>query len=112
MGRRFRLPPFVVAAAMFGLMAVLATLQYKWLGQISDAERERTGAMLNTRAAAFAADFDRELTRAYLLFQVDGGGEQTSTASRLSARYERWQATARFPRSIGSIYVISSSDGD
>ena len=62
---------FAIAGALLGLIVLLATLQYRWLGQISGAERERMTATLNTRAAAFAQDFDRELTRAYLLFQLD-----------------------------------------
>lgn len=98
---------FVVAAAMFGLIVLLATLQYKWLGQISAAERDRMRATLDTRATGFAHDFDRELTRAYLLFQADGPGEAPDSAARLSARSERWQATSRFPRMIGAIYVVS-----
>lgn len=102
---------FVVAAAMFGLMAVLATLQYRWLGQVRRAERERMGAMLNTRASAFAQDFDRELARAYLLFQTDGAPDAGSSAARLAARYDRWHATSRFPRLIGSIYLIEAADG-
>jgi two-component system, OmpR family, sensor histidine kinase SenX3 len=107
MGRRFRLPMFAVAAAMLGLIAVLATLQYKWLGQISAAERERMRATLNTRATGFAHDFDRELTRAYLLFQVDAAGDPDG-AARVSARYDRWHATARFPRMIGGIYLVTA----
>jgi signal transduction histidine kinase len=98
---------FSVAAAMFGLIVLLATLQYRWLGQISAAERDRMRATLNTRATGFAHDFDRELTRAYLLFQADGPGEAANAGARLSARYDRWQATARFPRMIGAIYVVS-----
>ena len=62
---------FVVAAALLGLIVLLATLQYQWLGQVSAAERERMKANLATRATAFAQDFDREVTRAYLTFQVD-----------------------------------------
>ena len=45
---------FVVAAALLGLIALLATLQYRWLGRISDAERESRKTTLNARAAAFA----------------------------------------------------------
>ena len=67
------------------------------------------GATLNTRASAFAQDFDRELTRAYLLFQVDGGHDQEGTAARLAARHDRWQATARFPRMISGLYVVTTS---
>ena len=68
---RFRLPLFVVAGALLGLIVLLATLQYRWLGQISDAERDRMRASLGTRTTEFAQEFDREITRAYLLFQVE-----------------------------------------
>jgi signal transduction histidine kinase len=94
---------FVVALALLGLIALLATLQYKWLGRISDAEREHMRATLNTRASGFAQDFDGELTRAYLLFQVDPQSD-LSLESRIALRYDRWQSTARYPRMIQEIY--------
>jgi two-component system, OmpR family, sensor histidine kinase SenX3 len=105
MGVRFRLPMFVVAAALLGLIALLATLQYKWLGRISDAEREGMKATLNARASAFAQDFDSELTRAYLLFQVEPMQAGGNLAERVAARYDRWLATARYPRLIKEVYL-------
>src|SRR3954468_20018382 len=103
-GRR-RLPMFAVAVALLGLIALLATLQYRWLGRISDAERDHMRATLNTRASGFAQDFDGELTRAYLLFQLDP--EATgSLESRIALRYDRWQSTARYPRMIKDIYSV------
>ena len=71
---------FAIAGALLGLILLLATLQYQWLGQISGAERERMTATLNTRASAFGEDFDRELTRAYLLFQLDPMQQDQSAA--------------------------------
>ena len=43
--------------ALLGLIALLATLQYKWLGRISDAEREHMRATLNTRASELTRGF-------------------------------------------------------
>ena len=108
-------PMFVIATALLALMAVLATLQYRWLGRISDAERERMTATLNARAAAVAEDFDRELTLAYMLFQfepllADPNAPVESLPVRLSARYDRWQASARYPRLISGWYVASRQD--
>jgi signal transduction histidine kinase len=111
MRRDFRVPMFVIAGALLGLILLLATLQYKWLGQISGADRDRMTSILNTRASAFAQDFDRELTRAYLLFQLDPMQPDQGDAAAIVARYDRWQATARFPRMIKDVYLVSSPQG-
>ena len=107
---RFRLPMFLVAAALLGLIAVLATLQYRWLGRISDAERERMTANLGAHAIAFAQEFDRELTRAYLTFQLEPAHEAGNSAARLAARHERWVATSRYPRLIKEIFIAARAD--
>ena len=106
MRRPFRVPMAVIAGALLGLIALLATLQYRWLGQISGAERERMKATLHTRATAYAQDVDRELTRAYLLFQLDSLQPEQGAAAAVAARYDRWLATARFPRMVKGVYVI------
>lgn len=98
-----------VVLVVTALMALLATLQYRWLGQISEAEQERMRATLGTGASELAQDLDRELTRAYLLFQVEPGPDQ-EISTRLSERYERWQATSGFPRLVKNIYVLSGEE--
>ena len=116
MWRRFRPPLALVAAALLGLIALLAVLQYRWLGQISDAERTQRRTTLAAGALEFAQDFDREITRAYLLFQADTPLEHMSSeqdlAGRFAARYDRWQATARFPRLVSEFYSFSQDDRD
>lgn len=102
---------FVVALALLGLIVLLATLQYTWLGRISDAEREGMRSALNTHATGFARDFDAELTRAYLLFQMDPQATE-NLAARVSMRYDRWQATARYPRLVKEVYVSGPAAGD
>jgi signal transduction histidine kinase len=107
-----RVPMFAIAGALLGLILLLATLQYRWLGQISGAERERMTANLNTRAAAFSQDFDRELTLAYLLFQLDPMEPDQSAATGIVTRYDRWQATARYPRMIKDVFLVPAVDAD
>ena len=102
---------FVVPIALLALIALLASLQYKWLGRISDAEREGMRTALNTRAAGFARDFDAELTRAYLLFQVEPQAPE-DLATRMAMRYDRWQATARYPRMLKAVYVVAPQAGE
>jgi two-component system sensor histidine kinase SenX3 len=106
MRRQFRLPMVVIAGALLGLIALLATLQYRWLGQISGAERERMRATLHARATTYAQDVDRELTRAFLLFQLEAIQPEQGTAAGIGARFDRWQATARFPRMVKDVYLV------
>ena len=110
MRRQLRVPMAVIAGGLLGLIALLATLQYRWLGQISGAERERMKATLHARATAYAEDVDRELTRAYLLFQLDALHAEEGAAAAVAARYDRWLATSRFPRMVKDVYIIPAQN--
>lgn len=98
-------PLFFLAAALLGLLVLLASLQYVWLGRISQAERDRLQATLSLRTAEFAQDFDRELTRAYLLFQTDPMPTEANPSARFAERYDRWLATSTYPRLLKEFYV-------
>ena len=102
----------VIAGALLGLIALLATLQYRWLGQISGAERDRMTATLNTRATAFGQDLDREMTRAFLLFQLGSMPHDQGNVGELGDRFDRWQATARFPRMIKDVYLLTAPEAE
>jgi signal transduction histidine kinase len=108
---RWRPPLFLIAVLLLAAIGVLAALQYRWVGQISEAERDRVRAAAAAGAAQFAQDFDRELTRAYLLFQGDPlAAANDRREVELGLRYDRWQATAQFPRLISDYYVFSHDE--
>ena len=102
-----RPPLFVLAIGLLGLILLLATLQYVWLGRISEADRERQRATLVSRTAEFAQDFDREVTRAYLLFQTEPPSQDRDVASSIATRYDRWNATSAFPKILKDFYTAS-----
>ena len=94
---------------MLASLPVLAWVQYRWLGQVSDAERERMQANVRRSLDHFREDFDRDLTRAFLHFRVD----QSINRSELSARYatllDDWKATSPDPKLIKDLYWVDSS---
>ena len=98
-------PLFSLAIALLGLLILLASWQYVWLGRISEAERERLQSTLSLRTADFAQDFDRELTRAYLLFQTEPIPTEMNPSARFAERYDRWLATSTYPRLLKEFYV-------
>ncbi len=100
---------FLLVAVMLGLLALLATLQYRWLGQVSQGERERMQASLRTGAARFSQDFNREILRAYLNFQVDAASLKQKNAEDFAERFERWNKSAPYPQLVSEIFVAERS---
>ena len=56
--------PIFLVFGLLGLLVLLATLQYQWLGQISEGEGERLKARLESDTKRFAEDFNREIQSA------------------------------------------------
>jgi hypothetical protein len=57
----------LVTAALLVLLPALAVLQYRWVGQVSAAERDRMERNLRVGAYQFRQAFDGELWRASAL---------------------------------------------
>jgi signal transduction histidine kinase len=97
----------LAAALLLVLLATLATLQYRWLGEVSQAERERMRASLQTRAAEFTQAFDAELTRMYVAFRVDGDALDTDAAAAIGTAYSRWQSsTSTTAALVRAVYLV------
>jgi signal transduction histidine kinase len=95
-------------SALVLLMAVLAFFQYKWLGQVSEAEDSRMRRTLHQRAYEFADDFDRELGRAYQTLQIDNDTLASSNWEVFARRVDSWQTAAKFPQMLRNIYIAQS----
>jgi len=94
----------LVPAALVGLVAWLAALEYRWLDQVSQADREQRRASLDERAQEFADDFDRELSRLYVFLQTASRSVETGADAAFAKRYDAWRETARDPQMLRAIY--------
>ena len=102
-GARF-LPP-AVAVLLLLLLAALATLQYRWIGRVSDLERHRMREILLSAGSRFTEDFDRELTRAFLVFHPEPSDNVEEGLKRVPREYERWREDAPWPDLIQAVYA-------
>lgn len=101
-----------LVAAMLLLLPLLAVLQYRWLGEVSQAERERMQANLRVSAEKLCADFDRELTNIYVQFQSQTLPNSDLLAIDFASRYRRWLASAPDSKLVSDIYrIFSGEDG-
>ena len=104
-----RKPPFflLLTLALLVLLPILAILQYRWMGQVSEGEGERLQKNLREGARRFATDFDRELARIFLNFQAIEF-DKNKAAEAYVAGFARWSQETAYPQLIGDIYLVES----
>jgi signal transduction histidine kinase len=100
----------IVVAALLLLLPLLAVLQYRWLAQLSEREREHMKSNLRATATRFSQDFDDEITRAYTVFSPSPDLGKEEELSAYAARYDRWLAVAQYPRLVKDVLVAHADE--
>jgi signal transduction histidine kinase len=101
----------LLTAALLVLLPALAVLQYRWVGQVSEAERERMQHNLRNAASQFRDAFDLEVGRALLSLQVGPITARDGASEQYTDRYEAWVDTAEHPQLVSHIYLVDSASG-
>jgi signal transduction histidine kinase len=93
------------------LLPALAVLQYRWVGQVSTAERERMQRNLRNAAAQFREGFDGEIVRAVISLQVGPRTAQEGASDQYTDRYDTWLNTAAHPQVVAAILLLDDDHG-
>lgn len=93
--------PILLIIALLGLLVLLATLQFQWLGQISEAEQTRLEARLKDDTKRFGEDFDKEIANINLFF-----GPSNEDWNTFGDRYSAWLKKTDYPRLIETFYYL------
>lgn len=101
--------PLLLIAVLLGLLAVLAALQYHWLGQISEAESVRLKSRLVDDTRRFSEDFNREIQLAFYGFQLHSKSFLEEENTEFAKRWGYWTQNAAFPELIEEAYFYKSS---
>jgi signal transduction histidine kinase len=97
-------------AALLVLLAVLGTLQYRWLNDVSGAERQRMRTALDARAAEFTDAVNREMTRLFVTFQRAAVSDPDA-ARAIGEALSRWAAEPGAPAVVSTVYVVDRTPG-
>ena len=90
-------------ALLIAGLAVLATLQYRWIDRVSDAERQQIHRNLEFAGRRFTEDFAVELQQAFDAFVRDEEED-------VFTRYDEWKRRAPHPRLIAGIYTMTEGE--
>ncbi|MEN6537287.1 MAG: HAMP domain-containing sensor histidine kinase [Bryobacteraceae bacterium] len=92
-------------AVLVAILVILAVLQYRWIGQVSEADRERMQISLNTSVSHFHQDYLRELYRACSAFRPEPRPDVARDLPRVAQDHIAWKSTASYPDLISDVYV-------
>ncbi|HUQ93640.1 MAG TPA: HAMP domain-containing sensor histidine kinase, partial [Bryobacteraceae bacterium] len=102
---------WLFVAMLAALCGILGVLQYRWIGEVSRAERERLRDGLRESLRQLSEHFNREIAAACMALiptrsQAEGGAEQA-----YALRYAKWRTTSRHNRLFGRI-ALAVPEGD
>jgi signal transduction histidine kinase len=106
--RRFVALAFLVF--MVSTIPILAVFQYRWLGEVADAERREMLANMQRSLYAMRADLAGELTAIRDIFAVGFQASGEPEWQILPERLAFWGENTRFPGLIESVYAVDLSD--
>lgn len=95
----------VLSAVLLALI-LLAGLQFHWVAQVSTGERARMQANLRIGAARVQEDFDRELARAYLAFQIGSDTVADRDWERYARRIRHWTTDSPYPQIVDDVFLV------
>src|SRR5215475_707898 len=92
-----------IVGVLLLVLCALALVQYHWIDQVAQAERQRAKTNLATALSDVEADFDIEITRVHLFFGFPG-----VSSADYSQRYKEWFSRAPYPKLIRGVYVLDT----
>ena len=100
----------LLATAVLALLPALAWLQYSWLDQIADADRDRRERTLRTATSQLGQDFESELGKAMSGLQIDAAMAEQQNWAGYATRYQAWADSAISPAIVKGIYFVEGPE--
>jgi signal transduction histidine kinase len=97
--------PVAILVALAGILVVLAVLQYRWISQVSEADRERIHTALENSVRQLRQEFNRELLNLCLASEPRPGQGAPEDWSRVAERMENWLQVSPYPGMVSQVYL-------
>ncbi|HSW48852.1 MAG TPA: hypothetical protein VLH09_01695, partial [Bryobacteraceae bacterium] len=98
--------------ALLSLCGVLGFLQYRWIGEVSRAERDRLRASLQASLQRLSQDFSQEIaSEIRALMIAEPMTESSQTEAAIAGRYAQWRGATRRAGIFRRIAVAETRDG-
>src|SRR6266516_2846533 len=96
--RRQALLSWLFVAMLVALCATLGILQYRWIGEVSNADRMRMRVSLQTSLQRISQEFNTDLSAAGSALSPASQTPAELSEQTYALRYARWRNSGRNPR--------------
>jgi signal transduction histidine kinase len=96
---------YALVGAIAVVLATLAYLQYRAIGQISRASAGQILATLQGALMDFRQGVERELTPLGRQFALDDGLDRDTALTELTERFAEWQRASAHPKLVSELYI-------
>lgn len=100
----------LLVAGLCGLLVLLGVLQFQWLSQISESDREKMQKRVQTDTERFSADFNKEIQSAYFNFQINADAWKAKNWEEFNARLDYWKKNTAYPALIKDFYFTENTE--
>lgn len=98
----------LLALVMLVLLPVLAGLQYRWVGQLSDGDRHRLQRGLRAMTKELTQAVDLELARVIVALQLESSIVLDEDWERFADKYQAWRASARHTQLVEDVLLVDA----
>src|ERR1019366_8234463 len=91
---RAKMLSWLFVSALFVLCGVLGLLQYRWIGEVATAARERLRAGLQASLNRFSQDFNSEIASTTMALIPPDPQPAAAAEAALAARYPEWKKSS------------------
>jgi signal transduction histidine kinase len=96
---------------MLLVLVVLAILQYRWIGEVSQAEHARLRWALDNAVSQFRVEFNAELRHLGAAFQVPPYSSDVALRRQLEDRFADWKAEGHLSGLLAGLCVRTKQSG-
>jgi signal transduction histidine kinase len=106
--QRHALISWVFVCALIALSVILGILQYRWIGEVSVADRDRMRTSLQSSLQRLSQEFNAEITAAASsLLPSNVPSDPQGRADAYAARYAHWRETSRHTGMFRRIAMVA-----
>jgi signal transduction histidine kinase len=106
MSPRHALRPILLVSALGCLLLLLAFLQYRWSGQVTEAERLRMQSSLQLAVDQFRREFSRDLLAIGTGLQAEPEAIESADWTAVAVSQAEWLSSAAAAHLVSAVYLL------